>query len=196
MTKKAFDAVRKVQSETGYFTEYKSKDETPEAIVKHLISLLPLERADFVIDAGSGKNKVWFRNIPTERKDEYEIEDGGRNFLEFDGRADWVIGNPPFREYIRFCYHCCDHCNKGFAFMINHMRLNQLTTKRLADFEARGFFLSGIHIFDVKAWFGRYYFLTFTRRKSSDISYSRKIETAAKPIPPTDKSVGILGVIL
>ena len=175
MTKKAFDAVKKVQSETGYFADYQSKDETPEVIVKHLISLLPLERSDFVIDAGSGKNKVWFNNIPTDKKDELELSEG-KDFLAFTGKADWVIGNPPFREYIKFMYKCCDVCNKGFAFMVNHTRLNQLTTKRLADFEAKGFYLSGIHIFDVKLWFGRYYFLTFTRERNIGISYSRRLE--------------------
>jgi len=175
MTKRAFDAVRKVQAESGYFTEYKSQDETPETIAKHLISILPIKPTDFVIDAGSGKNKVWFKNIPTERKDEFEISEG-KDYLAFNGKADWVIGNPPFREYIKFIYHSCDVATVGIAFMINHTRLNQLTTKRLADFESKGFYLSGIHIFDVKIWFGRYYFLIFTKEKNPGISYSRKIE--------------------
>ena len=128
-----------------------------------------------MIDAGSGKNKVWFRNIPTKRKDEFELSED-KDFLAFNGKADWIIGNPPFRDYIKFCYKSCEVADKGFAFMVNHARLNQLTTKRLSDFATKGFFLSGIHIFDVKKWFGRYYFVIFTKERNDGITWSRGIE--------------------
>jgi len=173
MTRKIFDLSRKFKQEGG-FEEYKSKDETPEELAKYLLSLIPFEPDDFVIDAGSGKNKVWYKNIPTSRKDEYEIDEG-RDFLKFNGKADWVVGNPPFNQFINFCYHSCEICNKGFAFIISNGRFNQLTPKRLSDFEAKGFYLSKIHIFNVKIWFGRYYFLIFTRKKSDCISYTNLV---------------------
>ena len=37
---------------------------TNEKMVKDLIKLIPFRENDTVLDAGSGKNKVWYKNIP------------------------------------------------------------------------------------------------------------------------------------
>ena len=60
MTRKIFDLSRKFKQEGG-FEEYKSKDETPEELAKYLLSLIPFEPDDFVIDAGSGKTRYGIR---------------------------------------------------------------------------------------------------------------------------------------
>ena len=45
-------------------TNYITFHYTDEQMVKDLIPLLPIKENDTVLDAGSGKNKVWFKNIP------------------------------------------------------------------------------------------------------------------------------------
>ena len=49
---------------------------TQEVMAKDLIALLKLPKNVSALDAGSGKNKVWFKNINVRKKYECEIEDG------------------------------------------------------------------------------------------------------------------------
>ena len=67
---------------------------TNKQMVKDLMKLIPFEKGDIALDAGSGKNKVWQKNCPVQCL-ECEIEDGV-DFMEWDKHVDWVIGNPPY----------------------------------------------------------------------------------------------------
>ena len=170
MTRYVFDSKKKVGSNKNYWS---SDFTTPEELVKDLLNLVPFKKNDSVIDAGSGLRKVWFNNIPTNNKESVEIKDG-EDFKEYNKKVDWVVGNPPFTEFISFIFKSSEICKKGFAFLTNHSRINQLTPKRLDDLKEKGFYLSKIHIFGCKKWFGRYYFLVWTKEESKDISWVRK----------------------
>ena len=37
---------------------------TKPEMVKDLIKLVPFKQYDYVLDAGSGKNKVWYHHLP------------------------------------------------------------------------------------------------------------------------------------
>lgn len=174
MSRQSYNANKKFGNDPNYtFREY-----TPESLVKDLIKLLPIETSDFVLDAGSGCNKVWFNNLPTLNKDEVELDEG-KDFYEYSKKVDWVVGNPPYPEFIEFLFKAAEICNKGFAFLINHGRLNQLTPRRLKKLEEYGFRLNLIQIVSIKEWFGRYYFIAFSKDKNqviafSNINYSHK----------------------
>jgi len=168
MARHSFDATRKA----GIQKDYTMKEYTPESCVRDLLKLVPIEKGDVCLDPSSGINKVWFNNFPTKNKIEVELDDG-TDFLNFNQKVDWVLGNPPFTLFIKFLFHSSEIANKGFGFLINHSRLNQVTPKRLDDLKAKGFHLSKIHIFGVKMWFGRYYFLLFTKKPNDCISFSR-----------------------
>lgn len=168
MARSSFDAKQQV----GQEKDYTVKHYTPESLVKDLMNLIPFDKDDLVLDAGSGNNKVWFNNIPTNRKAECEIDEGV-DFLLYNEKVDWIIGNPPFRGIIDFIKHSADISNKGFGFLMGHSRINQLTPKRLQDLTDKGFYLSKIHIFGVGKWFGRYYFMLWTKNKSESISWSK-----------------------
>lgn len=158
MSRKSFNANKAV----GIDTNHSNIHYTPELLAKSCIGLLPIERNDLVVDAGAGTNKVWFNNFPTINKEHYEISEG-RNFLERNEPCDWVIGNPPFTDFIKFAEHSSLICNKGFAFLINHSRLNQITTTRLNRWLERGFEQKMIYTISVKSWFGRYYFIVWSK---------------------------------
>lgn len=145
---------------------------TPPELAKFLIDYVGINENDVVIDAGSGSNKVWFNALTQKNKYEYEIKDG-KDFLKCDICADWVIGNPPFTLFVEFLFKASEISQKGFAFLINNTRFNQITPTRLKKLEEKGFYLSKIMIVSVKRWFGRYYFVVFTRNKSC-IEYSIK----------------------
>lgn len=150
---------------------YNSDFTTPESLVKDLLKLVSYSNKDFIIDAGSGERKVWFSNIKFTKKEELELKDG-KNFLDYNKKVDWVIENPPFTDFIKFIFKLAEICNKGFAFLTNHSRINQLTPRRLEKLKEKGFYITKIHVCSIKKWFGRYYFLVFTKNKSENFSWS------------------------
>lgn len=167
MSRQSFDANKKFGNNPNYtFREY-----TPESLVKDLIKLIPIKKSDFILDAGSGCNKVWFNNLPTEYKDEVELDEG-KDFYHYTKQVDWVVGNPPYPEFIGFLFKAAEISRKGFAFLINHGRLNQLTPVRLKKLEEKGFKLNHIRIVTVRKWFGRYYFIVFARDDRQSIGFS------------------------
>jgi len=168
MARKSFDANKKVGSQKDYDMRYN----TPKNLVIDLLKLIPFEKEDFVVDAGSGTTKVWFKYIPTTNKDEVELDEG-KDFYKYNKQVDWVVGNPPFPQFIGFLFKSADICRKGFGFLTNHSRINLLTPKRLDDLKKKGFYLNKIQIFGCKDWFGRYYFLLFTKEENKGIGFSR-----------------------
>ncbi len=137
---------------------------TNEQMVKDLLRLLPLKSNDTVLDAGSGKNKVWFNNIPVKEKYECEIEDGC-DFYNWTKQVDWVIGNPPFHESWKFTEQAIKVAHKGIAWLVNNTGLNsQMTPRRLQIMKDAGFELQHIQVVADKRWFGRYYFIIFEKK--------------------------------
>lgn len=144
---------------------------TNEQMVKDLIAVTPLSGS--VLDAGSGKNKVWYKNIP-ENLDKYECEiEDGYDFLEWNKKVDWVIGNPPFNIGWKFIEKMTEIAQKGIAVLGNINNFNQFTPKRLEAMKDKGFELQHIHIVADKRWFGRYYYLIFEKKKGF-VSWERK----------------------
>jgi len=145
---------------------------TNEKMVKDLIELIPFKKEDYVLDAGSGKNKVWQKNCPVECF-ECEIDDGC-DFMEWDKRVDWVIGNPPFHQSWAFTEKAIEIASKGIAFLVNNQALNShMTPRRLQLMKDKGFELQHIRVVNDSRWFGRYYFLIFEKKKGI-LSWTRK----------------------
>jgi hypothetical protein len=148
---------------------------TNEQMVKDLIALTPFEKGDIVLDAGSGKNKVWYKNIPDKCiRYECEIEDG-EDFLTYNKKYDWIIGNPPYNCSWSFTDKATQLSQKGVAWLLNNQCLqSQLTPRRLSILEERGFYIKHLRVVADKRWFGRYYFLIFTKQPNNFLSWERK----------------------
>jgi len=147
---------------------------TNENMVKDLISLLPLKENDVVLDAGSGKNKVWYDNIPNIcQKYECEIEDGC-DFLEWNEKVDFIIGNPPYHIGWQFTEKASQLAKKGIAWLVNNTEMNSLfTPRRLQIIKDNGFEITHIKVVADKRWFGRYFFLIY-EKKQGFVSWERK----------------------
>ena len=154
---------------------------TSEDMVKDLIALLPLEKDDVCLDAGSGKNKVWFGKLPVVKTfaivcEECEIEDGCDFYLWDEGRkVDWVIGNPPYHESWKFTEKALRVASKGVAWLLNNQALNShLTPARLQRLHDAGWHYTKIHVVADKRWFGRYYFLILEKKTSDFIGWTKQ----------------------
>lgn len=147
---------------------------TNEQMVKDLLLLTPIKITDSVLDAGSGKNKVWFNCLKNKEKYECEIEDGVDFLTQWDRKIDWVVGNPPFNLQKKFLEKAGEVANVGIAFLGNINFWNGLTPKRRQILKERGFYLQKIHIVQDKRWFGRYYYLIFTKEPNNFISWNTK----------------------
>jgi len=146
------------------------KHYTSEALVKKLVELVPYSKTDFVVDCASGRNMVFFNNFKTDNKEFCEI-DLQKDFFEFNKPVDWFITNPPFHLCWKFIDHASTLASKGFAFVLSSNSLLSLTPRRLTILRNRGFEITSIHIFNVKKWFGRYYFVVFEKNKKSIINW-------------------------
>lgn len=148
---------------------------TQELMARDLIATLPLRKGQSVLDAGSGRNKVWFKNIPKHCEAlEVELEDGN-DFYAWTQPRDWIIGNPPFHESWKFTEHALTIAQKGIAWLVNNQALNShLTPARLAKMHELGFHYTSIRVVADKRWFGRYYFIVLERKPSDFISWERK----------------------
>jgi len=140
---------------------------TNEQMVKDLIAITPISGS--VLDAGSGKNKVWYNNLVGE-KYECEIEDGV-DFMDWDKKVDWVIGNPPYHIGWEFTEKATQIANNGIAWLVNNTEMNSLMTpRRITIMQSNGFYLNHIRVVADKRWFGRYYYLIFTKEDKGFLS--------------------------
>ena len=158
-------------------TEKKVKDisfhYTSPEMVKDLIELIPFKKGESVLDAGSGVNKIWFKNIPDYCvAKECEIEDGV-DFLEWTTPVNWVIGNPPFDIGWKFTEKATEIATTGIAFLGSIKFFNQFTSLRLEKMKEKGFELTKIHQVGDRRWYGRYFFLIFEKKKGI-LTWSRK----------------------
>lgn len=145
---------------------------TNEQMVRDLLGITPISGS--VLDAGSGKNKVWFNEVGALEKYECEIEDGC-DFYAWDKKVDWIVSNPPFHEGKDFLLKSSDIAQKGMAFLVNMQCFNSfMVPSRLDILKEKGFSIQKIHIVQDKRWFGRYLYIIFTKEESNLISWNKK----------------------
>lgn len=148
---------------------------TSEPMVHDLLKRLEL-KGKSVLDAGSGRNKVWYKEL---RRNgipaiECELEDG-INFYDLSGEVGWVVGNPPYHESWKFTQKAIEVATEGVAWLLNNQALNShLTPARLQMLHEKGWHYTGCTVVADKRWFGRYYFLVLERKPSDFISWERK----------------------
>jgi len=147
---------------------------TKPEMARDLLEITPILASDSVLDAGSGKNKIWYHSLKNEAKFECELEDGN-DFLEWNHSVDWVLGNPPYHMSWIFTEKALCIANKGIAWLVNNQALNShFTPKRIQTMQEAGFFLQRIHVVSDKRWFGRYYYLIFQKTKNDFLTFRRE----------------------
>ncbi len=144
-------------------------------MVRDLLRITPIMETDTVLDAGSGQNKIWYNSVQNTVVEKYECEiEDGCDFFEWNKRVDWVVGNPPFHLGWKFLEKASDVADKGIAFLGNLNFWNSCLPNRFELLKERGFYLNKIHIVQDKRWFGRYYYLIFTKKPNDFLSWNKK----------------------
>lgn len=149
---------------------------TRPKMVEYLLSNTPIENGDSCLDAGSGRNMVWYKCLE-EPKFECEYE-RGQDYYEWDKRVDWIVGNPPYsfngkNQIWNWFKKSAEIADKGFGFLINHQGFASITPNRLSILEEMGFYFSKMIIVQDKRWFGRYYYVIFTKDNNDSIMWNK-----------------------
>lgn len=149
---------------------------TNKEMVADLIAITPISRDSEVLDAGSGKNKVWYKELMKRfDADECEIDDGC-DFYKVDRKYDWIIGNPPYYESWKFTEQALKIANTGIAWLLNNQALNShFTPARLQRMKKDGWRIRRIHVVADCRWLGRYYYVILERLGGKcEISWNTK----------------------
>ena len=136
----------------------REKHSTPLALARHLVGLLPIGKADWVIDPSAGEARPFLSSLPTSNTMHCEIDEGS-DFLAATYEYDWAVTNPPYHLLWAFIDKASREARKGLGFLVNINGINTLTPKRLDLLRQRGFHLRRLHVCQVRRWFGRYYFI-------------------------------------
>lgn len=157
---------------------------TPVELCRHIISLVEWEDGERVLEPANGTG-VFYNNLPPNvTKDWCEILDG-RDFFQWTTPCDTIITNPPFRvddptaKYgrknivIPFLERSLELAQKRVMFLINHKSVSGLTPARLQKWHDKGWSVTKMCVFAIKAWFGRYYLVVFEKDKPAILEWSR-----------------------
>jgi len=152
---------------------------TPKELTKDLVAMVDYTPGDRFYEPFRGDGA--FYDAMPEPKDWAEIK-SGRDFftyLPFDGHCEHIITNPPFKingknSVVLALERSFNIASKTVAMLLNHAMINSLTPIRLERYKQERWAITQIHIVNVKKWYGRYWFVTFTRNGSSIITWSPK----------------------
>jgi len=157
--------------------------QTPLELAKLLLHYINYNDSDRWYEPFRGDGNIY--GILPEPKDWAEIRDGRDFFtyLPFDGHCEHIVSNPPFRisvenekinAFIPVLEHSMTIATKTIAFLINHKLLNTLTPVRLQKYHDMGWDITSITVFSVRKWFGRYWFVVFSKDGESIINWNVK----------------------
>lgn len=150
------------------------RDQTPPELALKLIEYVPIEFNDNACEPFRGEG-AFFNAL---RKKTYDVDwceiEDGEDYREMGDKYDWIVTNPPFGKKGQFwnlLWELAHKVEKGIAFLGNQYCFTSLTPKRLKMLEGLGLYLTKVIICNVKKWYGKYYFIVFTKDKKSIIDY-------------------------
>ena len=169
---------------------------TPVALAEDILSLIPSLPGDSYYEPFKGEGS-FYDAMPSPKS--YTEIDEGSDFFNYQIKHDWIITNPPFRiivtedskptsatevnmgdgmKRVNGFIPCVEKAltlaDKGAGFLVNHKCMNTLTNKRLNDWNNLGFAISIIKVYEVKKWFGRYFFILFVKGGKWCLDFDRR----------------------
>ena len=161
-----------------YFEEHKTLMFTPEDVSRDIISQLNINKQDIVLEPFKGEGSFYNQLPPCNKF--YCEKDENINFFDWQEKVDWIVSNPPFKilvddkptnGLVPIIEHSIKITNKGYGFLVNHNLFNALTVRRLKLWKSQGFSITYIKVYEIKKWFGRYFFILFEKDKSGILDF-------------------------
>lgn len=147
----------------------------PEMAI-YLLSTINFKKGDIVMEPCKGKG-AFFDNFPKDTKKLYCEINENKDYLQFSGKVDYTISNPPFVPrslFWNFHLKAMETTNKEIYWLINMLSLNVFTPKRLEEMKEKGWFIESFQVVSDKRWFGRYIFIKITKTPSNFFSWNSK----------------------
>ena len=140
---------------------------TPPEIAQELLKDIEFKEDDSTLECCAGEN-AFYDEIPF-KKDWCEIEKG-RDFFECNESYTKVITNPPYKDlanekniFIPILEKMFSVCTGEVWVLINLNMFNSLTPNRLKKYGKLGFNITFMRILNIKKWYGRYYWVCFSK---------------------------------
>ena len=152
---------------------------TPEEITKQLLKNIEFNDGDSVLETCRGGGAFWKHLPPNIIKDFCEIDDG-KDFFQYNTPTDISIANPPYRMEIdgqrvnivnKWMNHQFSITNKECWFLLNGKMWSSITPVRLKKWKLLGWNMCFMKILSIKKWYGRYYWVCFSKAKPSIIQF-------------------------
>lgn len=157
-------------------------DYTPTDIVKRLLLDVQFKDTDILFEPCRGGG-AFYNEFPAHLSKHYcEIKEG-KDLFKHNKEAEYTkcITNPPYKmktEWgdvnicIRFIEKCMDLVNDECWFLLNSNMFGSLTPLRLTRYEELGWKLASIRIVNITKWYGRYYWICFSKNKPAICKYT------------------------
>ena len=154
---------------------------TPREVAKELLKDVEFKGDDITLEPCKGDG-AFYDIIPFE-KDWCEIDQGRDIFVyPFDRKFTKVIVNPPYKSNhqnvsdrknicMKFIFRCFELCSEECWFLVNLKMWNSFTPVRLRKIRDMGFNLCFMRVLNIHKWWGRYYWICFSKHKTSMIKY-------------------------
>lgn len=148
--------------------------QTPVDLAKDLISQIPLEPTDCILEPFKGEG-AFYNSFPPENPKLWAELEEGIDYTAIQDPYDWVITNPPFQldtngKRVNSFWYLLDYytqrAKKGIAFLANDRCFCSLTPKRMKLLQERGWGITKLIVCSVKKWRGRYFFIMLEKKPS------------------------------
>tara|TARA_R110001599_G_scaffold19630_1_gene75017 strand:+ start:49 stop:555 length:507 start_codon:yes stop_codon:yes gene_type:complete len=158
---------------------------TPIEITKELIKDIDFIDGETCLETCRGDGAFYDILPDNIVKDWCEI-DMGRDFFEHTTPTDISIANPPYRKdtgditqgykgriniLIPWMNHQFSITNKECWYLLNGKCWSSMTPIRLNKWKVLGWNVCFMRILNIKKWYGRYYWICFSKTKPSIISF-------------------------
>ena len=143
---------------------------TPLEVAIKLIEMTETLPSDFLLDPSKGGG-IFFENFPTCIKKEYCEITEGKDFFDYEGSPDIIIGNPPYSLWTAWIKKTIALNPRKIAYVFGMLNLTPIRLKLLED---NGYHLIKLHITTVKGWFANCLLAVFERDKKPIITFDTK----------------------
>ena len=149
---------------------------TPIEITKELIKDIDFIDNETVLETCRGGGAFYDILPDNVEKDWCEI-DMGRDFFQHTTTTDISIANPPYKiegmkkPIVKWMDHQFSITKKECWLLLNGKCWSSMTPNRLNKWKSLGWNLCYMRVLSIKKWYGRYYWICFSKTKPSIIQF-------------------------